>query len=243
MASWEFMIFKIFLILALLPLSFINEAKAEGASDHSFFNKKTLSIMAGGTAATLLTYTTRKHYSAPLERNWGSQKPLGKYSRYGDYMGQLVPNALYIGEQLLFARPEGYRRSEHMFLATLYSALFTNVLKYTVREKRPSSNSKTSFPSGHTTTAFAFASVVSIHHPWYIGVPAYALATFVGVSRVNDKKHFIHDVLFGATIGTTFGYGTYYASGERYKVDKVSNFFVLPLIGKDVGGVVFNYSY
>ena len=86
--------------------------------------------------------------------------------------------------------------------------------------------------------------MVSIHHPWYIGVPAYALASFVGLSRVNDNKHYIHDVLAGATIGTAFGYGTYYANGDRYKVDGVaSNFKVLPLVGPSEGGLLFSYEY
>lgn len=171
-------------------------------------------------------------------------KPLGDFSTVGDLLGRVFPNALYVGEQLIFDRPDGYRRAEHMAYSTLCAGLFTGVLKYTVREKRPGSNSKTSFPSGHTTTAFAFASVVGIHHPWYIGTPAYLLASFVGFSRVNDNKHYVHDVLAGATIGTAFGYGVYYANKDRYDLgNRSSDFQLAPLFGPKTAGLTLTFSY
>lgn len=202
-------------------------------------------ILASGTAITALTYSNRKHWTSHSQEEISTHKPLGSSAKVGDIMGQLLPNGLYMGEQLIFDRPDGYRRAEHMLFATLSASLCVIALKYTVREKRPSSKSKTSFPSGHTAMAFAFASVVGIHHPWYIGIPAYALASFVGISRVNDNKHYIHDVLGGATIGTAFGFGTYYFSGDRYKVDKVStnNLQILPLVGPKQGGLLFSYNY
>jgi membrane-associated phospholipid phosphatase len=59
------------------------------------------------------------------------------------------------------------------------------------------------FPSGHTSTAFALATVVSLqyrHRPW-VPVVAYALATGVGLSRMTMEKHWASDVLVGAVLG------------------------------------------
>ena len=88
------------------------------------------------------------------------------------------------------------------------AAFTTNVLKYTVREPRPQyPYRKEAFPSGHTATAFAFASVISCRHslPWAIS--AYSLATLVGFSRMNDNAHLLHHVVGGAVIGIGYGWG------------------------------------
>ena len=70
----------------------------------------------------------------------------------------------------------------------------------------------TSFPSGHTTAAFAAASAVtaelSVTHPRAARVAGpllYGGATFVGLSRMYDNKHWASDVVAGAAIGTLVG--------------------------------------
>jgi hypothetical protein len=59
-----------------------------------------------------------------------------------------------------------------------------------------------SFPSGHATNAFAFATAVAGHYDgWVVPTIVYTIATGVAVSRVNDHVHFPSDVLAGALIG------------------------------------------
>jgi membrane-associated phospholipid phosphatase len=127
----------------------------------------------------------------------------------GDLAGQVIPNALYIASQLIFhsdeQKIEAYRRVNIMAQATFYAGITTMILKRTFNQRRPDSDNKHSFPSGHTTTAFAFASVVAMEHDWYYGLSAYSLAGIVGLSRIHDNAHYIHDVVMGATIGTAFG--------------------------------------
>jgi membrane-associated phospholipid phosphatase len=131
-----------------------------------------------------------------------SSKPLGNSSKYGDLLGQGIPNAIYfLGMEIA---GQGHLAGL-MLRTTLVSGLTTNILKYTIREKRPDSQNKNSFPSGHTTTAFAFASVIESQHGSYYGIPAYAMASFVGLSRINDNKHYLFDVLAGSLVGTMYG--------------------------------------
>lgn len=131
-----------------------------------------------------------------------SKKPLGESSKYGDLVGQGLLNALYfVGMEI-----KGQSHLAGLMLrTTLTSGLTTNILKYSIREKRPDSNAKNSFPSGHTTTAFAFASTVGFEHGITYGIPAYAVATFAGFSRINDNKHYFFDVVAGALVGTMYG--------------------------------------
>ena len=69
-----------------------------------------------------------------------------------------------------------------------------------------------SFPSGHTTSAFAFAATVSSElarwQPgtrWTVGPVMYTGAALVGASRIYNNKHWASDVLAGAAIGTFVG--------------------------------------
>jgi membrane-associated phospholipid phosphatase len=93
--------------------------------------------------------------------------------------------------------------------AVLVSGLFTEIGKETTGRHRPREgdgpfsfhpfSGAASFPSGHTTTAFALASAVSEdlgNNPW-IAVPAYGLAALVGFSRTRANAHFASDVLIG----------------------------------------------
>ncbi|ADV42830.1 phosphatase PAP2 family protein [Bacteroides helcogenes] len=86
-------------------------------------------------------------------------------------------------------------------------------MKYLVGRERPyekypdrvhpySHESSPSFPSGHTATAFALATSLSVKYPkWYVIAPSALWACSVGVSRMNEGVHYPSDVLAGAAIG------------------------------------------
>ncbi|MGZ4042748.1 MAG: phosphatase PAP2 family protein [Bacteroidia bacterium] len=74
-----------------------------------------------------------------------------------------------------------------------------------------------SFPSGHTTSAFASATALSLSYKkWYVTVPAYLYAGFVGYSRMRLGVHYPSDVLGGMIIGVGAGLLT-------WQVDKMIN--------------------
>ncbi len=63
----------------------------------------------------------------------------------------------------------------------------------------------TSFPSGHTTSAFAFATAVGQRIP-ALWIPLRALALLVGYSRIHTGVHYPGDVVAGAVVGSTCGW-------------------------------------
>lgn len=191
-----------------------------------------------GTAMTTYLLITEDTVSDVATKKTSERKPLGDASQLGDLYGQVYPNILYfagMGMHGLFSgKRASYGRAAHMFKATFYAGLTTTILKYTVREPRPNSIAeKNSFPSGHTTTAFAFATVVATQHEWYWGLLALTGAALTGYSRMNDGRHFLHDVVAGMTIGVSYGLGTYFTQykgqGRRYAF--------APIIGEDVTGI------
>ncbi|MBX6363806.1 MAG: phosphatase PAP2 family protein [Gemmatimonadetes bacterium] len=76
-----------------------------------------------------------------------------------------------------------------------------------------------SFPSGHTTQAFAIASVFAAEaHPLWARIAAYGLASGVGVARMYHGAHFASDVAGGALIGTLVGRGVVRFGRSRVRV-------------------------
>lgn len=106
--------------------------------------------------------------------------------------------------------------------AWLISGVATQLIKQITHRHRPhqthpvnpylwdgpfSDISYTSFPSGHTVSAFSIATVLAEAYkdrPW-VPVVSYSLATMVGLSRINDQEHWATDVLAGAVFGHLVG--------------------------------------
>jgi membrane-associated phospholipid phosphatase len=89
--------------------------------------------------------------------------------------------------------------------ALIVNEAWTGILKYSLHRQRPDGSNYYSLPSGHTSTAFALATVAERHWGWKAGLPAYALAAGIGVSRIESNKHYLSDVIAGATLGTIVG--------------------------------------
>lgn len=104
---------------------------------------------------------------------------------------------------LTFSNDDGLGRLQ---LAASELATFgvTYGLKAVVDESRPDGGSQ-SFPSAHTSVSFAAADFMRKRYGWEYGAPAFALAGFVGYSRVEANRHHVHDVLAGAAIGILAG--------------------------------------
>ena len=63
-----------------------------------------------------------------------------------------------------------------------------------------------SFPSMHTSSAFAMAAILSsTSESIYTKLLYYSAATFVGFSRIYQNKHWASDVLMGAALGELCG--------------------------------------
>jgi membrane-associated phospholipid phosphatase len=88
---------------------------------------------------------------------------------------------------------------------TIVNFGYTELLKLAVRRERPDGSNKLSFPSGHSSNAFALATVAELHYGWKVGLPAYALAAAIGYSRIVRDKHYASDVVAGAAVGYIVG--------------------------------------
>lgn len=85
--------------------------------------------------------------------------------------------------------------------AQLLSQTLVQVVKFTVRRERPDGSNDKSFPSGHSASAFATATVLQRHYGWKVGVPAYALGGYIAMARMAWNRHHATDVVMGAGFG------------------------------------------
>lgn len=129
-----------------------------------------------------------------------TQSKADKIADFASKEGTFVFLATSVASPLLDGEPRNTQRSLRTADAIITSALITQGLKKLVREKRPDSDERDSFPSGHATVAFAAATMLSEYQPkqkllWYGG------ATLIAWSRVKKRRHFWHDVVAGAAVG------------------------------------------
>ncbi|WP_197056133.1 phosphatase PAP2 family protein [Flavobacterium gilvum] len=104
---------------------------------------------------------------------------------------------------------------------TLGASVFISLaLKSIVKRDRPyetypeidnvTEESSYSFPSAHTSSAFATATSLSMEYPkWYVIAPSFLWAGTVGYSRMHLGVHYPSDVLAGAIVGSGSAYLCY----------------------------------
>jgi len=121
-------------------------------------------------------------------------------------LGDATLTALLLGTASvgIFAPGEGRDGAEERWTigeAFAVDLAATELLKTSVGRRRPGSDRRTSFASGHTSLAFTAATLIDRNSGHGLGIPAYALAAATGVSRVASGRHFPSDVFAGAAIG------------------------------------------
>lgn len=130
------------------------------------------------------------------------QASKGVKLHFDDYV-QYVPVAFYLTLDFMGLEAKhsfGERLAVGVVTYISVTALSQSI-KYIVREPRPDTGTRNSFPSGHTMTAFAGAELVRSEYGWGVGMGAYALAATVGFMRMYNNRHWFNDILAGAGFG------------------------------------------
>lgn len=166
------------------------------------FRIKPLIVPAGLAVSGLLVQgkisrQLQQRASIPYER--------GFYTSADDYL-LFAPAALSL--TLGAAGVEGKHPFGEQVLLAVISGLaqggVTFLLKGITKYPRPDGSTYDAFPSGHTSSAFAAATLLHEEYGhrsvWY-SVGGYGVATGVGALRILNNRHWLSDVLFGAGIG------------------------------------------
>lgn len=158
-----------------------------------------------GTAGTFAAIPLQDHTSGFFENEerWRGFAGVGREGGKSQFIGPVI------GVSFLLSRATNNTKAKKFTYSLAQGFIVTNVvsgsIKKMVGRQRPDETSNVSFPSGHTANSFMVASVAAHHYGWKVGAPAYAFAAYVGSSRLKSQKHFLTDVVAGATLGYIVG--------------------------------------
>jgi membrane-associated phospholipid phosphatase len=135
-----------------------------------------------------------------------------------------------------FISKDATLKQKGLFIAESFigTTIITLAMKYSVNRDRPfvtypfidqaTSATTSSFPSGHTSSAFSTATSLSLVFPkWYVIAPSFLWAGTVGYSRMSLGVHYPSDVFVGAIIGAGTAFLTYKINSWIRKKREVEN--------------------
>ena len=176
-------------------LSFNN---IENGLSNTLNSKNTQVILTSGLA---LTFFASKYDNTIRTNNENKSLLPSRLSQVGDFWGILSPLAVWA---IMLKSNMNKDYVSNAFAANIMS---TYAIKSLSQRQRPDSSNNYSFPSGHTSNSFLAAELINQIEGMPLSIPFYLLSINTALSRINDKKHFLSDVVFGAAIGISIGKG------------------------------------
>lgn len=211
------------------------------ASSPSRFDKKSAIMTLGiiGTGAVLYTQDEkiRDYVQDRQSSTFDGISPIAE--KFGNGLYDLGFLAVFGGTGYLLENEKMQETAFLSFESFIVANTVGTVVKSGAGRTRPNEdegNTKfkpfsfdsahTSFPSGHTTSAFSIASVFAEEYDNpLIDATAYGLASAVAFQRMYDDKHWASDVFAGAVLGTAVGKSVVYL----HKNKRFGDAFIIPM--------------
>jgi len=165
-----------------------------------------------------------------------------KMSRAVSHAGSVYGLGAAAGAFYLFGRRKNDDRARETGLlsaeALVNSIIVESALKGITQRGRPMTGVErseffeggNSFPSGHSTQAWAVAAVIAneYHERRAVQIAAYGVATAVSVARFTGQKHYLSDVVVGSALGYSIGKYVYNAHHRDPQVSELWRPMITP---------------
>jgi hypothetical protein len=239
--------------VSIQPDTLIKSMKTE-----RFENKNKVSVKSLIIPGAMITYgfisignNNLKNVNKEFQEDIWIDKP--HQSKHFDNYLMFAPALSVYGLNIAGIKGKNNLRDRTMIY--LLSSIIQNTTVFSIKklsaQQRPDGSGYTSFPSGHTATAFASAEFLYQEYKdvsfWY-GVAGYTMAAATGYLRMYNNKHWFSDVVAGAGVGilsTKVAYWIYPSIKRKFFKNKPVNTMILPYYQKGGGGIalVYNFSY
>lgn len=180
-------------------------------------------ILLFSVFSLLSTHISAQNADIELLRTINSSTKTVGYSRFisNTTTGVAIGVPVIMGAMALIEKDDDLLKNAiYVSVGIGVDGVLTYGLKHSFNRPRPYINypdivayeteTSMSFPSGHTSLAFATATSLSLKYPkWYVIAPSYVWACSVGYSRMNLGVHYPSDVLAGAVLGAGSAFLTY----------------------------------
>lgn len=223
-------------LLLLVPVTSRAQTADTLHSEHSVLSAREGLLIGGFVAGAVAAAPADRFFTRELQDD---ARQASRFYNKGATVFRLFgqPGALFAGGGLyIIGLASENRRAEdlglHSMEAIFIGSAITGATKIIAGRARPriskdnarnfglfrglKGDNYESFPSGHTTAAFAFASLVTAETShwnsgsrWIVGPLMYGAATLTGVSRIYNNAHWASDVIAGAAVGTLTGIKVY----------------------------------
>jgi membrane-associated phospholipid phosphatase len=194
-------------------------------------SRETAMWLGVGALGAFATHPADKSLTSELSGNAGLHDPLEPGAIIGGTQYELAASLATFAIGRAKNSPTIATLGADLFRAQAVSELTSEALKFAFNRTRPD-GTQYSFPSGHTAVSFASATVLQQHFGWKVGIPAYAVASYVAMSRMQMNRHYLSDVAFGAALGI--------ASAKTVMIGRgKARFAVAPMAAPGGGGVSF----
>lgn len=209
------MIRVLILLLLIAPIVHAEESARSWIYDYDLLDHAEQSVADGfdtvgfrllgiAAASTLIARNHDQLVRSKLRDNQVFSRDL---SQFGAYWGSGAAGILLASTQLYFDTANGIAHAESL----AYTSLSHISLVLLTRRTRPNNPKEwNSFPSGHTSSAWATASSLSYAYGWKAAIPAYSAAIATMLARISDDRHWFSDTVAGAFLGFFWGRATHF---------------------------------
>ena len=189
------------------------------------FDTKGVTILGTGALLSLIAH----QYDDKVKSYFNKKNRLGStLTDFGNSFGASYVNIFVAGMQMIWDRSNGMAHFE----ALAGSTLMTFSMKKSIHRTRPNGENEDSFPSGHTSTAFASSGSLSYAYGMKAAILSYSLTSLTFLARMQDNKHLLSDVIMATAIGVYWS-----------RSSGIHHHYLAPIILKDGGGVEFKYGF
>jgi len=170
-----------------------------------FTSTPTVATFAIGSVAAALMAINED--SGPLRKSLDDpfiERPLKLGNAYGSGWGVGGLGLVTLAYGHATGDNDAVELGEDLATSFVATSALVAVLKRSIGRTRPNGG-KYAMPSGHTAGAFSSVPVMWYHAGWKTGLAFGSLSVLTGLARIEDNKHYLSDVVAGATLGLVVG--------------------------------------
>jgi len=185
-----------------LPRNLVDDVKTVFGKQNFLYN---FIVLGGAGALSAISVDQWDHRAA---RDFRHHDRLGKGADIGDVIGHPATHFGVTALLYLYGRnandPAAVEASKRLAEALIINDLIVLTIKLSTGRNRPNGD-HFSFPSGHVASMFAMAAALDGVYGPAVSLPLYLTGCFVGLARMDQGKHYISDLIFGAALGYVIG--------------------------------------
>lgn len=212
-------------------------------------SEQLLTIGSFGMGVTMISFTDAQ-ISRNIQDHYAQSPVLDFTNRWGEWQMAVAASAGIFGTSLL----TNNTKLQDAAFTSLQSLIMTNITvnagKFLFARHRPMQKNDpyslefaelgaTSFPSGHTATAFALVTPWVMYYPNPVTYSLMAIPVGTAVARVAKGRHWLSDVTAGAAIGFSMAY---YLSKKHLNIQS-RRVKITPTAGANSVALSFNLSF